>query len=90
MSVAATVEPPRSRRKKAEGMREIAMRWLWEKVVGFLRDLEDEDEDENDEDRDDGEGNSLVLLNREMVSLGLGLGLGFEEEEEEGGEEIEM
>lgn len=40
-------------------MREIAMRQLCEKVVGFLRDLEEEDEDENDEDGD--EENSLEL-----------------------------
>jgi hypothetical protein len=79
--VVVTVVEERSRMKSAAGMREIAIRVLWENVVGFLRDLEEED----DEVEDDDEGNSLLMLKREMESLGLGLGLGFEE-----GEEMEM
>lgn len=79
--VVVTVVEERSRMKSAAGMREIAIRVLWENVVGFLRDLEEDDEVEDD---DDDEGNSLLMLKREMVSLGLGLGLGFE------GEEMEM
>lgn len=79
--VVVTVVEERSRMKSAAGMREIAIRVLWENVVGFLRDLEEE----NDEVEDDDEGNSLLMLKREMESLGLGLGLGFEE-----GEEMEM
>lgn len=70
--VVVTVVEERSRMKSAAGMREIAIRVLWENVVGFLRDLEEDDEVEDD---DDDEGNSLLMLKREMVSLGLGLGL---------------
>lgn len=80
--VVVTVVEERSRMKSAAGMREIAIRVLWENVVGFLRDLEEEEDEV--EDDDDNEGNSLLMLKREMVSLGLGLGLGFE------GEEMEM
>lgn len=79
IKVVVTVVEERSRMKSAAGIREIAIRVLWENVVGFLRDLEEE-EDEVEDD----EGNSLLELKRENVSLGLGLGLGFE------GEEMEM
>lgn len=37
--VVVTVVEERSRMKSAAGMREIAIRVLWENVVGFLRDL---------------------------------------------------
>jgi len=76
IKVVVTVVEERSRMKSMAGIREIAIRVLWENVVGFLRDLEDDDEEV-----EDGEWNSLL---RENVSLGLGLGLGFE------GEEMEM
>jgi len=80
IKVVVTVVEERSRMKSAAGIREIAIRVLWENVVGFLRDLEEEEEDDEVED---DEGNSLELK-RENVSLGLGLGLGL------GFEEIEM
>lgn len=80
IKVVVTVVEERSRMKSAAGIREIAIRVLWENVVGFLRDLEEEEEDDEVED---DEGNSLELK-RENVSLGLGLGLGL------GFEEIDM
>lgn len=77
IKVVVTVVEERSRMKSMAGIREIAIRVLWENVVGFLRDLEEEDDDVVEDD----EGNSLLELKRENVSLGLGLGLGFEEME---------
>lgn len=77
IKVVVTVVEERSRMKSMAGVREIAIRVLWENVVGFLRDLEEEEDDEVEDD----EGNSLLELKRENVSLGLGLGLGFEEME---------
>ncbi|KEH21481.1 hypothetical protein MTR_7g406770 [Medicago truncatula] len=77
IKVVVTVVEERSRMKSMAGIREIAIRVLWENVVGFLRDLEEEEDDEVEDD----EGNSLLELKRENVSLGLGLGLGFEEME---------
>lgn len=76
IKVVVTVVEERSRMKSMAGIREIAIRVLWENVVGFLRDLEEEDDEVEDD-----EGNSLLELKRENVSLGLGLGLGFEEME---------
>lgn len=78
IKVVVTVVEERSRMKSMAGISEIAIRVLWENVVGFLRDLEEEDDDDEVED---DEGNSLLELKRENVSLGLGLGLGFEEME---------
>lgn len=79
IKVVVTVVEERSRMKSMAGIREIAIRVLWENVVGFLRDLEEEDDEVEDD-----EGNSLLELKRENVSLGLGLGLGL------GFEEMEM